>query len=124
MMVISHSFSLIFGWFRMVYIFFSFSYIYLMIKYNFCRFEATRQIHSMETKVNELITSGEASSEMCGNVAHWQIPILAIIADVIPLQQEGEVATFIWRREIQPSLTVKWCCSFHTTIVINSVFKI
>ncbi|XP_019701661.1 probable histidine kinase 5 isoform X2 [Elaeis guineensis] len=51
-------------------------------------FEATRQIRSMETKVNELIKSGEASSEMYGNVAHWHIPILAMTADVIQATYE------------------------------------
>lgn len=46
------------------------------------RFEATKQIRSMEMKVNDLLESGEASPEMYGNVLHWHIPILAMTADV------------------------------------------
>ncbi|MQM14879.1 hypothetical protein Taro_047814 [Colocasia esculenta] len=46
-------------------------------------FEATRQIRSIENKVNKQIRSGETSKEMFGNVAHWHIPILAMTADVI-----------------------------------------
>lgn len=51
-------------------------------------FEATRHIRSMETKVNELIKTGEASSKMYGNIAHWHIPILAMTADVIQATHE------------------------------------
>ncbi|XWS75863.1 hypothetical protein CRYUN_Cryun01aG0128500 [Craigia yunnanensis] len=46
-------------------------------------FEATRQIRSAESEVNEKLASGEASIEMYGNVSHWHIPILAMTADVI-----------------------------------------
>ncbi|XP_010907055.1 probable histidine kinase 5 [Elaeis guineensis] len=51
-------------------------------------FEATRHIRSVETKVNGLIKSGEASSKMYGNVAQWHIPILAMTADVIQATHE------------------------------------
>ncbi|XWS36701.1 hypothetical protein CRYUN_Cryun20dG0108100 [Craigia yunnanensis] len=51
-------------------------------------FEATRQIRSAESEVNEKIASGEASIEMYGNVSHWHIPILAMTADVIQATNE------------------------------------
>lgn len=53
-----------------------------------CRFEATRRIRSLESKVNEEIASGEASIEMFGNVAPWHTPILAMTADVIQASNE------------------------------------
>ncbi|XP_077222019.1 histidine kinase 3-like isoform X2 [Tasmannia lanceolata] len=46
-------------------------------------FEATRQIRSIENKVNEQIKSEEALKEMYGNVRYWHIPVLAMTADVI-----------------------------------------
>ncbi|XVF21118.1 hypothetical protein REPUB_Repub12eG0062900 [Reevesia pubescens] len=51
-------------------------------------FEATRQIRSAESEVNQKIASGEASIEMYGNVFHWHIPILAMTADVIQATNE------------------------------------
>lgn len=36
----------------------------------------------MESKVNDLLSSGEASTEMYGNRDRWHIPILAMTADV------------------------------------------
>ncbi|KAG4139115.1 hypothetical protein ERO13_D07G172100v2 [Gossypium hirsutum] len=51
-------------------------------------FEATRQIRSVETQVNENIASGEASIDMYGNVSYWHIPILAMTADVIQATNE------------------------------------
>ncbi|MFQ6633812.1 hypothetical protein Gotur_010641 [Gossypium turneri] len=51
-------------------------------------FEATRQIRSAESEVNEKLASGEASIEMYGNVSHWHIPILAMTADVIQATYE------------------------------------
>uniref|UniRef100_A0A5B7B4K1 histidine kinase n=1 Tax=Davidia involucrata TaxID=16924 RepID=A0A5B7B4K1_DAVIN len=52
-------------------------------------FEATRQIRSLECKINEKIKSGEASIEMFANVAQWHTPILAMTADVIQATNEG-----------------------------------
>ncbi|KAG8489093.1 hypothetical protein CXB51_017081 [Gossypium anomalum] len=51
-------------------------------------FEATRQIRSVETQVNEKSASGEASIDMYGNVSYWHIPILAMTADVIQATNE------------------------------------
>ncbi|XVF71767.1 hypothetical protein PTKIN_Ptkin12aG0065500 [Pterospermum kingtungense] len=51
-------------------------------------FEATRQIRTAESEVNEKLASGEASVEMDGNVSHWHIPILAMTADVIQATNE------------------------------------
>ncbi|XVE78330.1 hypothetical protein DITRI_Ditri13aG0136100 [Diplodiscus trichospermus] len=51
-------------------------------------FEATRQIRSAESDVNQKIASGEASTELYGNVCHWLIPILAMTADVIQATNE------------------------------------
>ncbi|MBA0640280.1 hypothetical protein Goklo_023234 [Gossypium klotzschianum] len=51
-------------------------------------FEATRQIRSVETQVNENIASGEASIDMYRNVSYWHIPILAMTADVIQATNE------------------------------------
>ncbi|PON88467.1 Histidine kinase [Trema orientale] len=51
-------------------------------------FEATRRIRCKESEVNEKIASGEASSEMFGNVAYWHTPILAMTADVIQASNE------------------------------------
>ncbi|XVF31882.1 hypothetical protein REPUB_Repub17cG0032800 [Reevesia pubescens] len=51
-------------------------------------FEATRQIRSAEREVNDKIARGEASVEMYGNMSHWQIPILALTADVIQATNE------------------------------------
>lgn len=48
-----------------------------MFWYN--RFEATRQIRSLESKFNEGIKSGEA---------YWHTPILAMTADVIQATDE------------------------------------
>lgn len=53
-----------------------------------CRFEATRRIRSVESKVNEKIASGEATIEMYGNVSYWHTPILAMTADVIQASNE------------------------------------
>ncbi|XP_062107222.1 histidine kinase 2 [Humulus lupulus] len=51
-------------------------------------FTATRTIRLKESEVNEKIASGEASSEMFGNVAHWHTPILAMTADVFQASNE------------------------------------
>ncbi|OVA20169.1 Signal transduction response regulator [Macleaya cordata] len=51
-------------------------------------FEATKQIRSFESKINEKIKLGEASIEMFGNVTHWHTPILAMTADVIQATHE------------------------------------
>ncbi|KAI3769556.1 hypothetical protein L6452_00664 [Arctium lappa] len=51
-------------------------------------FEATRQIRSLENKVNSEIQSGEVSVEMFANVTHWHTPILAMTADVIQATDE------------------------------------
>ncbi|KAJ6812887.1 putative histidine kinase 5 [Iris pallida] len=52
-------------------------------------FEATKQIRSVENKVNELIKSGEASpTDMYGNVTNWHVPILAMTADVFQATHE------------------------------------
>ncbi|KVI10629.1 CHASE-like protein [Cynara cardunculus var. scolymus] len=51
-------------------------------------FEATKQIRSLENKVNEEIQSGEVAVEMFANVAHWHTPILAMTADVIQATDE------------------------------------
>ncbi|CAL0315939.1 unnamed protein product [Lupinus luteus] len=45
-------------------------------------FEVTRQIRSLESEVNEKITSGKTSAAMYGNVGYWHTPILAMTADV------------------------------------------
>lgn len=42
----------------------------------------------MEKKVNEAISSGEASAEKFGNMAQWHTPILAMTADVIQASNE------------------------------------
>lgn len=42
----------------------------------------------MEGKVNEMIDSGEVSSETFANVSHWHTPILAMTADVIQATNE------------------------------------
>ncbi|PPD74534.1 hypothetical protein GOBAR_DD28541 [Gossypium barbadense] len=57
-------------------------------------FEATRQIRSAESEVNEKLASGEVSIEMYGNVSHWHIPILAMTADVIQATYEKEMPSF------------------------------
>ncbi|KAL2316575.1 hypothetical protein Fmac_030451 [Flemingia macrophylla] len=44
-------------------------------------FEATRQIRSLESEVNEKIALGQASAEMFGNITYWHIPVLAMTAD-------------------------------------------
>ncbi|XP_043689632.1 histidine kinase 2 [Telopea speciosissima] len=54
-------------------------------------FEATRQVRSIENKVNEQIRSQVASIEMLENVVHWHTPILAMTADVIQATQEEYV---------------------------------
>uniref|UniRef100_A0A7N0TE46 histidine kinase n=1 Tax=Kalanchoe fedtschenkoi TaxID=63787 RepID=A0A7N0TE46_KALFE len=51
-------------------------------------FEATRQIRIMEENVNKQIQSGEASTEIYGNLAFWRTPILAMTADVIQATNE------------------------------------
>ncbi|XP_058210418.1 histidine kinase 2-like isoform X2 [Rhododendron vialii] len=51
-------------------------------------FDATRRIRNLERKFNERIESGEASSEMFSNVAHWHTPIFAMTADVIQANKE------------------------------------
>ncbi|XP_030484666.2 histidine kinase 2 [Cannabis sativa] len=51
-------------------------------------FTATRKIRLKESNVNEKIASGEASSEMFGNVTHWHTPILAMTADVFQASNE------------------------------------
>lgn len=55
----------------------------------FCRFEATRLVRSVESKINDTIQAGEVSSEIYGNKAHWHVPILAMTADVIQATFEG-----------------------------------
>lgn len=65
------------------------AYGYIVILYlQLCRFEATRQIRSVESEVNEKIASGEVSREIFGNVVHWHTPILAMTADVIQATHE------------------------------------
>ncbi|XP_042446722.1 probable histidine kinase 5 [Zingiber officinale] len=51
-------------------------------------FEATQKIRDMENRVNELIKSGDASSEIYGSVSHRPVPILAMTADVIQATHE------------------------------------
>ncbi|CAN1121144.1 Histidine kinase 2 [Linum perenne] len=51
-------------------------------------FEATRQIRTKETQINELITSGEASIENYGNRPYWHTPIMAMTADVMQATSE------------------------------------
>ncbi|XP_042475704.1 histidine kinase 2 isoform X2 [Macadamia integrifolia] len=51
-------------------------------------FEATREVRSMENKVNEQIRSQVESVGMLENVVHWHTPILAMTADVIQATQE------------------------------------
>ncbi|XP_074569803.1 putative histidine kinase 5 [Curcuma longa] len=51
-------------------------------------FEATQKIRDMENRVNELIKSNDASSEIYGSVSHRRVPILAMTADVIQATHE------------------------------------
>ncbi|KAF7145683.1 hypothetical protein RHSIM_Rhsim04G0038300 [Rhododendron simsii] len=51
-------------------------------------FDATQRIRNLELKFNERIESGEVSSEMFSNVAHWHTPIFAMTADVIQANKE------------------------------------
>ncbi|XP_072999524.1 probable histidine kinase 3 [Typha latifolia] len=51
-------------------------------------FEATRRIRELEADLNDRIKQGEVSSETCRDFLHWDIPILAMTADVIQATQE------------------------------------
>lgn len=59
-----------------------------MISISVCRFEATRQIRSLENIYNEKVDSGELLPSMSTKVAHWHTPILAMTADVIQATNE------------------------------------
>ncbi|CAM8896670.1 unnamed protein product [Rhodiola kirilowii] len=54
-------------------------------------FEATRQIRILEQNVNKQIQSGEASTEIYGNVPFWRTPILAMTADATQATNEEQI---------------------------------